>query len=303
MISKKTHAHEKGIKDHRDKRQNAGRKLTEGGPRWVVGIGASAGGLEAVRQLLEHIPAETGIAFIVLQHFDPAYETTIPELLAEVTSMPVKEVTDGTRVKSNCVYVIPENAIMTIANDVFMTLTRHPIDGLLARRPIDGFLCSLAEDKHNRAIGVILSGMGSDGVLGLRAIKAKGGITFAQNENSAKYSGMPRKAITAGYVDFELTPAQIADELVRLARHPGVSPADRITAGMKQTRLKSKAQLEQDLRSTRDHLQSVIRQQEHHAEELQSAIHAVQSSNEELQCLNEELMTSEAELQATNEKL
>src|SRR5216117_277440 len=302
MVSKKTNPAEKGIKVYAGSRENSGRKLSEGGPQCVVGIGASAGGLEALRQLLEHIPADTGIAFIVLQHFDPARESALPELLAEVTSMPVKRVTDGTRVKSNCVYVIPDNANMKIAKDVLtlpprskMALTRHPIDGLL---------CSLAEDKHNRAIGVILSGMGSDGTLGLQAIKAKGGITFAQNEKSARYSEMPGKAIKAGYVDFELTPAQIADELVRLARHPGISTVDRIKPGMKRTgSLKSKAQLEQDLRSTRDHLQSVIRQQEHHAEELQSAIEAIQSSNEGLQSLNDELMTSQAQLQAANEKL
>ena len=302
MVSKKTNPAEKVIKVYAGNRENSGRKLTEGGPQWVVGIGASAGGLEAVRQLLEHIPADTGIAFIVLQHFAPARESALPELLAEVTSMPVKRVTDGTRVKSNCVYVIPDNANMTIAKDVLTLSPRSKM--ALTRHPIDGFLCSLAEDKHNRAIGIILSGMGSDGTLGLQAIKAKGGITFAQNEKSARYSEMPGKAIKAGYVDFELTPAQIADELVRLARHPGISTVDRIKPGMKRTgSLKSKAQLEQGLRSTRDHLQSVIRQQEHHAEELQAAIEAIQSSNEELQSLNDELMTSQAQLQAANEKL
>src|SRR5262249_9437081 len=98
MVSKKT-------KEYGGDRQNSGRKLSEGGPRWVVGIGASAGGLEAMKQLLGHIPADTGIAFIVLQHFDPARESALPELLAEVTSMPVQKVTDGTRVKSNCIYV------------------------------------------------------------------------------------------------------------------------------------------------------------------------------------------------------
>src|SRR3989449_292751 len=223
MVSKKKPA-DKGTKLYASKKENSRRKLSEGGPQWVVGIGASAGGLKAVRQLLEHIPADTGIAFIVLQHFDSVRESVLLDLLAKVTSMRVKKVTNGTRVKPNCVYVIPDNANMTIAEDVLtlsprakMTLTRHPIDG---------FLRSLAEDKHTRAIGVTLSGMGSDGTLGLQAIKSKGGITFAQNEKSARYPEMPRKAIKAGYVDFKLTPAQIADELARLARHPGFSPIE-----------------------------------------------------------------------------
>src|SRR6058998_2667720 len=291
----KTNPAERGTKLHAIKRQNSR-------PQWVVGIGASAGGVRAVTQLLEHVPADTGIAFIIFQHFDPIRKSVLPDLLANITSMPVKKVTNGTRVRANCVYVIPHNANTTIAKNV-LTLSSRPKTAL-RRHPIDEFLRSLAEDKHDRAIGIILSGIGSDGTLGLQAIKAKGGITFAQNEKSARYSEMPGKAIKAGYVDFELTPAQIADELVRLARHPGISTVDRIKPGMKRTgSLKSKAQLEQGLRSTRDHLQSVIRQQEHHAEELQAAIEAIQSSNEELQSLNDELMTSQAQLQAANEKL
>ena len=208
MLSK-TNPAERGTKLHAIKRQNSR-------PQWVVGIGASAGGVRAVTQLLEHVPADTGIAFIIFQHFDPIRKSVLPDLLANITSMPVKKVTNGTRVRANCVYVIPHNANTTIAKNV-LTLSSRPKTAL-RRHPIDEFLRSLAEDKHDRAIGIILSGIGSDGTLGLQAIKAKGGITFAQNEKSARYTEMPRKAIKAGCVDFMLTPAQIADEVVRLAR-------------------------------------------------------------------------------------
>ena len=186
----------------------------------VVGIGASAGGLEAFRQLLDHLPNDTGMAFVYVQHLDPARESILAELLSGATDMPVKEVEHGMRVEPNCVYVIPRNTNMAIANGALRLSPRE--ETREGRRPIDYFMRSLAEEKRNRAIGVILSGAASDGTLGLEAINAEGGTTFAQDKETAKYDGMPHSAISAGCVDFVLPPERIAEELARLGQHPHV---------------------------------------------------------------------------------
>src|SRR5262245_7206283 len=186
----------------------------------VVGIGASAGGLEAFKQLLSHLPNDTGMAFVFVQHLDPARESILAELLSRATDMPVKEVKHGMRVEPNCLYVIPPNRNMAIVNGALLLAPRVETRGQY--RPIDYFMRSLAEENHDRAIGVILSGTASDGTLGFEAIKAEGGITFAQDEETAKYDGMPHSAINAGCVDFVIPPERIAEELVRLASHPRV---------------------------------------------------------------------------------
>src|SRR5215510_8442210 len=186
----------------------------------VVGVGASAGGLEAFRQLLDHLPNDTGMAFLFVQHLDPARESILAELLSRATDMPVKEVKHGMRVEPNCLYVIPPNRNMAIVNGALLLAPRVETRG--QHRPIDYFMRSLAEENHDRAIGVILSGTASDGTLGFEAIKAEGGITFAQDEETAKYDGMPHSAINAGCVDFVIPPELIAEELVRLASHPRV---------------------------------------------------------------------------------
>lgn len=182
-----------------------------------MGIGASAGGLEAFTQLLKHLPSDTGMGFVLVQHLDPQHPSTLPHLLAKTTSLPVSEVRHNLRVAPNHVYVIPPNARLTIVRGVLQLSERT--GG--AQRSIDGFLESLAEDQHERAIGIILSGTASDGTLGLEAIKAEGGITFAQDE-SARFDSMPRSAVAAGCVDFVLPPPRIAQELVRIATHPYV---------------------------------------------------------------------------------
>ena len=192
----------------------------------VVGIGASAGGLEAFTQLLENLPLDTGMGFILLQHMAPRAHSMLPEILAKVTRLPVAEARDGMRVEPNRIYVTPPDRAMTLEGGVLRLRTREEPRG--QHRPIDVFLRSLAQDQGSRAIGVILSGTASDGVLGLQAIKAEGGITFAQEVKSAKYAGMPESAIAAGVVDFVLPPDQIARQLARLAHHPfasAVSPA------------------------------------------------------------------------------
>src|SRR6266571_7283475 len=194
-------------------------KFSQHGPSPVsiVGIGASAGGLEAFQELLQALPEDTGMAFVLVQHLAPKHESILSELLARATKMPVIEVTQGMAVKADHVYVIPPNADMTIADGA---LHLSPLSPDRARRmPIDMFLRSLAENHENRAIGVILSGTASDGTLGLQAIKAMGGLTFAQDEQTAKYSAMPRNAIAAGNVDFVLPPDGIAKELTRIGSH------------------------------------------------------------------------------------
>ncbi len=186
----------------------------------VVGFGASAGGLEAFSELLEHLPGDTGMSFVLIQHLDPKHESLLTELLAKSTSMPVTQVRDGVRAEPNRVYVLPPNANVSIENGILRLQARTT-----PHMPIDHFLRSLAQDQHNKAIGVILSGTASDGTQGLKAIKAEGGITFAQDERSAKYDGMPRSALMSGCVDFVLPPEGIARELVRLCRHPYAAPA------------------------------------------------------------------------------
>jgi two-component system CheB/CheR fusion protein len=183
----------------------------------IVGVGASAGGLEAFTHLLRHLPADTGMGFVLVQHLDPQHESALTQLLSRASSMPVREVSNNLRVEANHIYVIPPNASMTIAGGA-LKLRRRAKAGTPSRS-IDTFLESLAEDQRERAIGVILSGTASDGTLGLEAIKAEGGITFAQDE-SAKYDSMPRSAIAAGCVDFVQSPAEIAHELARIAAHP-----------------------------------------------------------------------------------
>jgi two-component system, chemotaxis family, CheB/CheR fusion protein len=191
-------------------------------PRFpIVGVGASAGGLEAFTELLKHLPMDTGMGFVVVQHLAPKHHSMLTELLARATRLPVTEVTDGMVVEANHVYVIPPNTDMAILSGALRLMPRPPVSG--PPLPIDSFFASLAADRGSKAIGIILSGSASDGTLGLKAIKANGGFTFAQDE-SAKYDSMPRSAIAAGYVDFVLPPEGIAKELARIGRHPYVAP-------------------------------------------------------------------------------
>ena len=184
----------------------------------VVGIGASAGGLEAFTGLLGNMPIDTGLAFVLVQHMAPRPHSLLPEILTRVTRMPVTEVQDGLEVKPNCVYVSPPEVVMSLESGVLHLRDREEPRGM--HRPVDYFLQSLAADQGSRAIGVILSGTASDGVKGMKDIKEAGGITFAQDEKTAKYTGMPLSAVAAGCVDFVLPPEQIAQELARLAGHP-----------------------------------------------------------------------------------
>ncbi|HJZ51973.1 MAG TPA: chemotaxis protein CheB [Candidatus Acidoferrales bacterium] len=189
----------------------------------VVGIGASAGGLEAFTELLRHLPEKVGMAYVLVQHLDPTHGGVLQEILARATKISVSEVTDGQNVQRDHIYVIPANANMTVGDGVLRLVPRESARG--RHMPIDYFLRSLAEDRQDQAIAVILSGTASDGTLGCGAVKTAGGITFAQDEGSAKYSGMPRSAIDSGSVDFVLPPKSIAQELVRIGRRPYIARA------------------------------------------------------------------------------
>ncbi len=189
----------------------------------IVGMGASAGGLEAFTELLKHLPADSGLGIVLVQHLDPTHESALTELLGRVTAMPVSEVANGQTVLPNHVYVIPPNASLVLRQGVLTLQPRRQIGG--AQRSIDDFFQSLAQDQGERAIGVVLSGTATDGTLGLEAIKAEGGITFAQDAKSARYDSMPQSAVAAGCVDFVLSPENIARELTQVARHPYMASA------------------------------------------------------------------------------
>ena len=181
----------------------------------IVGVGASAGGLEAFISLFRTLPPDTGMAFVLIPHLAPTHASSLADILSRTTAMPVQEVADEPRVEPNRVYVIPPGREMVIARGRLHLRTREP---QTVHRSVDRFLHSLAEDQKHLAIGVILSGTATDGTLGLSAIKAEGGITFAQDD-TAQQTGMPHSAIAEGSVDFVLPPHEIARELVRIARH------------------------------------------------------------------------------------
>ena len=183
----------------------------------VVGIGASAGGLEAFQTFFTHMPSDADLSFVLVQHLDPDHETLMPELLAKCTSMPVEQVEDETPVEPNRVYFIPPNATLTIDGGVLRVQT--PLEPRGHRMPIDNFFRSLAEDQGGNAICVILSGSGSDGTLGLRSIKEHGGMAIAQEPENAKFDSMPSNAILTGMVDYVLPVAEVPGCLIEYARY------------------------------------------------------------------------------------
>src|ERR1700726_4479174 len=188
----------------------------------VIGVGASAGGLEAFRRLLKAIPENSGMAYILVQHLEPTHESILKDLLQKVTKIPIHEITNNVRVEPNQIYIIPSNKILT-ANDGVLQLSPRPPRNE-KNMPIDVFFNSLAEVHQSHAIGVVLSGTATDGTLGLKAIKDHGGITFAQDQQSAAYDGMPQSAIDAGVVDFILPPEKIPGQLLKLNNAIKMSP-------------------------------------------------------------------------------
>jgi len=186
----------------------------------VVGIGASAGGLDAVTELLGALPARTGLACIVVQHLDPHHESLLPEILARTVAVPVSAAVDAELLQPDHIYVIPPNTTLTVADERFHLETRPAFERHL---PVDALFKSLAVAYAGDAIGVVLSGGDSDGSLGIQAIKHEGGIVFAQSPESAQFGDMPRHAIETGFVDRVLSPKEIASDLVRLSRQPSSS--------------------------------------------------------------------------------
>ncbi len=184
----------------------------------IVAIGASAGGLEAFSNLLRALPPDPGLALVFIPHLDPTHESAMVELLARTTQLPVLQAAEEMRVECDSVYVLPPDSDMTIRGGVLYLVKREANRG--HHMPIDAFFSSLAEDQGANAIGVILSGTANDGTAGLAAIKNAGGITFAQNVESAKYDGMPNSAVRAGVVDHVLPPERIARELIHLGLEP-----------------------------------------------------------------------------------
>ena len=185
----------------------------------VVGVGASAGGLDAFRQLLANLPPAPGLALVLVQHLEPKRASLLSDALAQVTTMKVAQAEEGDRVEPNRVYVIPPGTQMAIEQGV-LKLSPLEDDERRPHRPIDFFLRSLAADRGRQAIGVILSGSATDGTAGLGAIRANGGITFVQDPRSARFGEMPQSAIGAGVADFCLPLAALGAELARLASHP-----------------------------------------------------------------------------------
>ena len=190
----------------------------------IAAIGASAGGIEAFTEFVSNLPKDTGMAFVLVQHLDPEHKSMLTELISKKTVMRVSEVTNGMTVEPNHVYVIPANATMSISNSSLQLEPRGESRGV--HMSIDHFMRALAEQQGNHAIGIILSGSGTDGTAGLAEIQAHGGMTFAQDEASAKYASMPVSAVAAGCVDYVLPPRAIAHELARIARHPYLARAE-----------------------------------------------------------------------------
>jgi len=181
----------------------------------IVGIGASAGGLAAFSELLRQLPANPGMAFVLVQHLDPEQESMLGELLDNTTPMIVSTAKDGMEVEADHVYVIPPGTQMTIAQGVLHLSSRDRTPGA---KTIDLFFQSLAEDQKNRAIAIVLSGSNNDGAIGIQEIRAAGGITFAQDRSTAEFAELPNAAVATGQVDFVLPPAQMAEELIKISQ-------------------------------------------------------------------------------------
>jgi two-component system, chemotaxis family, CheB/CheR fusion protein len=185
----------------------------------IVGIGASAGGLVALSELLDFMPAHTGAAFVIVQHLSPDNPSVLPALLARDTAMPVIEVVDGAPVEADHVYVIPADADVTVDGGSLRLWPRREDPGL--HLPIDSLFRSIAADRGGGAIGVVLTGTGRDGTAGLSAIKEGGGATFAQDPASARFAGMPQSAIDHGVVDVVGTPDTLARSIAMVLQATG----------------------------------------------------------------------------------
>jgi len=262
----------------------------------IVGIGASAGGLEALEQFLGYVPENSGMAFVVIQHLDPTQKGMLPELLQRITKMKVFQVKDRMPVKPDCVYVIPPNKTMSILKGVLYLFNPIEVRGL--RLPIDFFLRALADDQKERSIGLILSGMGADGSIGIRAIKEKNGIVMVQEPSNAKFDSMPRNAIDAVLVDIVAPANELPSRLLEFLKHiPLIKP------GL-DTEIKDKSSLEKIIILLRTYTgndfslykkNTIYRRIErrmgvHKIEKISSYVHFLQENPKEIEILFKELM-------------
>jgi len=263
----------------------------------IIGIGASAGGLEALEQFLKHVPSKSGMAFVVVQHLDPTRKGMMSELLQRSTDMKVTQVKDRTMVQPNCVYVIPPNKNMSILHGVLHLLDPVAPRGL--RLPIDFFFRALAQDQQEHSIGVVLSGMGSDGSLGVRDIKEKAGLALVQDPDSAKFDGMPRSAIEAGQADIvapaEELPGKIISFLKRtpLIAHKNVEPDDKSQSALEKIVVLLRAQSGNDfIHYKRNTLYRRIERRMgiHQIHKMATYVRYLQENSQELDLLFKELL-------------
>jgi two-component system CheB/CheR fusion protein len=201
--------------------EDAANAEDETSPAYVIGIGASAGGLEALQQFFDKMPPDLGAAFVIVQHLSPDFKSMMDELLARHTSMAIHRVEDGMRLQPNAIYLIPPKKEMIISDRKLFLTDKDPSQSLSLL--IDLFFRSLAQDLGDHAVGIVLSGTGTDGSRGIRDIHEAGGLLIAQSEESASFDGMPRAAIDTGIVDFVLPPQAMPDALVRILKHQGNS--------------------------------------------------------------------------------
>lgn len=196
----------------------------------IVGIGASAGGLAPLEQFFSDVPPSSGLAFVVVQHMDPHHKPLLGELLQRITTMPVREISQAQRVEPDAIYVIPPNTELTLVAGTLHLATPSQPRG--HRLPIDVLFSSLARELGDQAVGVVLSGMGSDGTLGLQAIKSRGGLTLAQSPESAQFGAMPANAIAAGCVDIVALPADMPARLLAVTASPRGSDSNHADSGI-----------------------------------------------------------------------
>ncbi len=263
----------------------------------IVGIGASAGGLEALDIFLGKVPEGSGMAFVIVQHLDPTHKGMMVELLQRGTAMQVIQVKDRTRVRPDCVYVIPPNSDMSILHGVLHLLAPVAPRGL--RLPIDFFFRSLADDRQDQSIGVILSGMGSDGTLGLRAIKEKAGVVFVQEPASAKFDGMPGSAVDAGLADIVAPVEELPGKIIAFLQHapliarPGLAQEDKAESGLEKVVILLRAKTGHDFslyKKTTVYRRIERRMGIHQIDRIATYVRFLQENPQELDLLFKELL-------------
>jgi two-component system CheB/CheR fusion protein len=256
----------------------------------IVGIGASAGGLEALEQFFAHVPAQSGLAYVVVQHLDPGKESLLPALLQRVCRVPVVQASDRTPVRANHVYVAPPGFELTLLHGVLHLL--KPVAARGMHLPIDFFLRSLALDQQANAAGVILSGMGSDGTLGLRALKEKAGGVFVQTPESASFDSMPRNAVDAGLADVVAPADQLPEKIMAYFSHPmlagplDVTMASRLQAALEKILIMVRAQTGHDFS---DYKKSTV----YRRIQRRMAIHQIESVDSYVQYVRENPIEAE----------